>query len=121
MSLKVLIVDDAKFMRTMLKDIFTKSGYEVVGEAETAEDCLESYKRLKPDLVTMDIIMPDKPGTEAIKEIIDYDKDAKIIVCSALGQQAMVLDALNAGAKDFIEKPFNPTRVIHSANKVLGQ
>ena len=121
MCAKVLIVDDAKFMRSLLKDIFTKNGYEIAGEAENGKEGIDAYKKLKPDLVTMDIIMPDMPGLEALKQIIDFDPKAKIIVCSALSQQAMVIDAIKAGAKDFMEKPFQPAKVVETARKVLGQ
>ena len=121
MCASVLIVEDAKFMRRMLTDIFTKNGYEIAGEAASCKEGVEAYKKLKPELVMMDIIMPDTSGIEAIKEIIALDSNAKIIVCSALGHQAIVLDALNAGAKHFIEKPFQPEKVIEAAKKVLGE
>lgn len=120
MSKKVLIVDDAAFMRMMIKDILSKNGFEVVGEANDGNQAIEKYKELSPDLVTMDITMPDKDGITALKEIKAMDSDAKIIMCSAMGQQAMVIDAIQAGAKDFIVKPFQADRVLEAINKTLG-
>lgn len=120
MSKRILIVDDAAFMRMMLKDILTKNGYTVVGEAENGAVAVEKYKELRPDLVTMDITMPEKDGITAVKEIRAIDPNAKIIMCSAMGQQAMVIDAIQAGAKDFIVKPFQPERVLEAVSKILG-
>ncbi|MBP3952026.1 response regulator [Bacillus suaedae] len=120
MSKKVLIVDDAAFMRMMIKDILSKNGFEVVGEANDGNQAIEKYKELSPDLVTMDITMPDKDGITALKEIKAMDSNAKIIMCSAMGQQAMVIDAIQAGAKDFIVKPFQADRVLEAINKTLG-
>ncbi len=120
MSAKVLIVDDAAFMRMMIKDILTKNGYEVVGEASDGEQAVALYKELTPDLVTMDITMPEKDGIAALKEIRAHDASAKVIMCSAMGQQAMVLDAIQAGAKDFIVKPFQADRVLEAIQKTLG-
>ena len=117
---KVLIVDDAAFMRMMLKDILTKNGIEVAGEAVNGLDAVEKYKELLPDIVTMDITMPEKDGISAVKEIRAAYPQAKIIMCSAMGQQPMVLEAIQAGAKDFIVKPFQPDRVMESIKKVLG-
>ncbi|WP_129408205.1 response regulator [Marinitoga lauensis] len=118
MALKVLIVDDAAFMRMLLKDIITKAGMEVVGEAANGQDAIQKYNELKPDVVTMDITMPVMDGIQAIKEIKKQDPAAKIIVCSAMGQQAMVIEAIQAGAKDFIVKPFQANRVIEAIQKV---
>jgi two-component system chemotaxis response regulator CheY len=118
MSLKVLIVDDASFMRTMLKDILTSGGFELAGEATDGVDAVEKFKMLKPDVVTMDIVMPLKSGIDAVREIIAFDKDARIIMCSALGQESLVLEAINAGAKDYIIKPFDPERVVEMVRKV---
>ncbi len=115
----VLVVDDAAFMRMMLKEILEKNGLKVVGEATTGDEAVSLYKELNPDLVTMDITMPEKNGIEALKEIIAADPDAKVLMCSAMGQQAMVLDAIQAGAKDFIVKPFQEDRVMDSIRKVL--
>ncbi|CAM3356399.1 response regulator [Marinicrinis lubricantis] len=120
MSNRVLIVDDAAFMRMMVKDILTKNGYEVVGEASDGAQAVEKYKEVKPDLVTMDITMPEMDGIAALKEIKKMDPNAKVIMCSAMGQQAMVIDAIQAGAKDFIVKPFQADRVIEAIKKTLG-
>jgi two-component system chemotaxis response regulator CheY len=117
---KVLVVDDAAFMRMMIKDILRKGGYEVVGEAEDGSKAVEKYKELRPDLVTMDITMPDMDGITAVKEIRKLDGNAQIIMCSAMGQQAMVIDAIQAGAKDFVVKPFQPERVLEAVRKVLS-
>ncbi|HCI28903.1 MAG TPA: chemotaxis protein CheY [Fervidobacterium sp.] len=116
---RVLVVDDAAFMRMMLKDILTKGGHEVVGEAANGLEAIEKYKELKPDVVTMDITMPEMNGIDAIKEIRKSDPNATVIVCSAMGQQAMVIEAIQAGAKDFIVKPFQASRVIEAVQKVL--
>ncbi|MEQ6387837.1 response regulator [Bacillaceae bacterium S4-13-58] len=120
MADKILIVDDAAFMRMMIKDILTKNGYEVVGEAQDGVQAVEKYSELKPDLVTMDITMPEMDGITALKEIKKKFPDAKIIMCSAMGQQAMVIDAIQAGAKDFIVKPFQADRVLEAIKKALG-
>jgi two-component system chemotaxis response regulator CheY len=121
MTNRILVVDDAAFMRMMIKDILTKNGYEVVGEASDGAQAIEQYKETKPDLVTMDITMPEMDGITALKEIKKIDPDAKVIMCSAMGQQAMVIDAIQAGAKDFIVKPFQADRVIEAIKKTLGQ
>lgn len=120
MSNKVLIVDDAAFMRMMIKEILTKNGYTVVGEASDGAQALEKYKELGPDLVTMDITMPEMDGITALKEIKKIDANARVIMCSAMGQQAMVIDAIQAGAKDFIVKPFQADRVLEAIKKTLG-
>lgn len=120
MANKILIVDDAAFMRMMIKDILSKNGYEVVGEANDGSQAIEKYKELKPDLVTMDITMPEMDGITALKEIKKIDASAKVIMCSAMGQQAMVIDAIQAGAKDFIVKPFQADRVIEAIKKTLS-
>ncbi|WCK52887.1 response regulator [Aneurinibacillus sp. Ricciae_BoGa-3] len=120
MSNKVLVVDDAAFMRMMIKEILTKNGFNVVGEASDGSQAVEKYKELTPDLVTMDITMPEMDGITALKEIKKIDASAKVIMCSAMGQQAMVIDAIQAGAKDFIVKPFQADRVIEAIRKTLG-
>ncbi|GAA0395503.1 response regulator [Paenibacillus motobuensis] len=120
MANRILIVDDAAFMRMMVRDILTKNGFEVVGEAQDGAQAIEKYKELHPDLVTMDITMPEMDGIAALKEIKKIDSNAKVIMCSAMGQQAMVIDAIQAGAKDFIVKPFQSDRVIEAINKTLG-
>lgn len=117
---KVLIVDEAAFMRMMLKDILMKNGLEVVGEAVNGVDAVEKYRELMPDVVTMDITMPEKDGITAVKEIKAFHPQAKVIMCSAMGQQPMVLEAIQAGAKDFVVKPFQADRVMDSINKVVG-
>lgn len=118
-SRTVLICDDALFMRTMVRDILVKAGFEVVGEAETGTQAVEKYKELKPALVTMDIVMPDMGGIDAVREITKEHPDARIVMCSAMGQQALVVEAIQAGAKGFVLKPFQPSRVIEAVNRVL--
>ena len=120
MSGRILIVDDAAFMRMMIKDILEKNGYTVVGQAANGVQAVELYKSEKPDLVTMDITMPDMDGIEAVKSIKEFDSNAKVILCSAMGQQSMVMDAIRAGAKDFIVKPFQADRVIEAIKKAIG-
>ena len=119
MGKRVLIVDDAAFMRMMIKDILTKNGYDVVGEAENGQVAVEKYRDLNPDRVTMEITMPEMDGIAAVKEIKSQDPAARVIMCSAMGQQAMVIDAIQAGAKDFIVKPFQPERVLEAVSKAL--
>lgn len=114
----VLIVDDAVFMRLMLKDILTKGGYEVIGEAEDGEKGVELYKELKPDIVTLDITMPQMDGIAALKAIRGFDPNAKVIMCSAMGQEAMVQSAIVSGAKDFIVKPFQADRIYKAFEKI---
>jgi two-component system chemotaxis response regulator CheY len=116
---KILIVDDAAFMRFMLKDILIKGGHEVIGEAPNGLVAIDMYNILSPDLVTMDITMPEMEGTEALKKIRSQHPLAKIIMCSAMGQQHIVVQAIQAGAKDFIVKPFQPDRVIEAINRVI--
>ena len=119
MAVRVLVVDDAAFMRMMVKDILTKNGYEVVGEAENGMKALEKYQELKPDLITMDITMPEMDGISAVKEIKKVDPNAKIVMCSAMGQQAMVIESIQSGARDFIVKPFQPDRVLEAVKKAV--
>lgn len=116
----ILIVDDAAFMRMMIKDILSKNGYTVVGEAENGLKAVERYKELNPDLVIMDITMPEMDGIQAVKQIKALNAAAKIIMCSAMGQQAMVIESIQAGARDFIVKPFQAERVIEAVKKVVG-
>ncbi len=120
MAQRILIVDDAAFMRMMIKDILSKNGYEVVGEAENGMVALEKYTELKPDLVTMDITMPEMDGIEALKKIKQSDPSARVVMCSAMGQQAMVVEAIQAGARDFIVKPFQADRVLEAVSKALS-
>ena len=117
MSHKILVVDDAAFMRMMIKDILVKNGYDVVGEGADGHQAIELYKETNPDLVTMDITMPEMDGITALKVIRKINPNAKVIMCSAMGQQAMVIEAIQAGAKDFIVKPFEPTRIIQTVEK----
>ena len=120
MAIRVLVVDDVAFMRMMVKDILSKNGYEVVGEAENGLKAIEKWQELKPDLTTMDITMPEMDGITAVKEIKKLDPSAKVIMCSAMGQQAMVVEAIQAGARDFIVKPFQPDRVLEAVRKAVG-
>ena len=120
MAKNILICDDAAFMRMMIKDILTKNGYNVVGEAENGAKAFEKYSELKPDLVLMDITMPEVDGIAALKKIKGADPNAMVIMCSAMGQQAMVIEAIQGGAKDFIVKPFQPERVLEAVKKVVG-
>lgn len=120
MGKNVLICDDAAFMRMMIKNVLTKGGYNVVGEAENGAKAVEKYKELSPDLVLMDITMPEMDGIQALKEIKKIDGGAKVIMCSAMGQQAMVVESIQAGAKDFIVKPFQEDRVLEAVKKVIG-
>ena len=112
MAKRVLIVDDAVFMRDMIKDIFSGGEFEIVGEAVHGVEAVDKYKELRPDLVTMDIVMPFKSGIEATKEILAFDDKATIIMCSALGQESLVMEAIEAGAADFIVKPFDKQRLL---------
>lgn len=121
MGKRILVVDDAAFMRMMIKDILIKNGYEVAGEAENGLKAVQLYKELQPDLVTMDITMPEMDGIAAVKEIKKIDPAAKIIMCSAMGQQMMVMEAIQAGARDFIVKPFQQERVLQAIEKALGK
>lgn len=116
---KVLVVDDAKFMRVTLTNMLKQGNHEVIGEAENGRQATELYRSLKPDVVTMDITMPEMTGIEAVKQIIGEFPDAKIIMCSSMGQQQMVLSAIEAGAKDYIVKPFDESRVNAAISRVL--
>ena len=120
MAKNILICDDAAFMRMMIKDILTKNGYNIVGEAENGAKAVEKYAELKPDLVLMDITMPEMDGIEALNKIKAADANASIIMCSAMGQQAMVIESIQSGAKDFIVKPFQADRVLEAVQKVVG-
>ena len=120
MAKNILICDDAAFMRMMIKDILSKNGYNVAGEAENGAKAVEKYNELHPDLVLMDITMPEMDGIQALKKIKETDPSALVIMCSAMGQQAMVIESIQAGAKDFIVKPFQADRVIEAVKKVVG-
>jgi two-component system chemotaxis response regulator CheY len=116
----ILIVDDAAFMRMMIRDILIKGGHTVIGEAANGLEAIDQYGKLKPDLVTMDITMPEMEGIEALKRIKTDDPKARIIMCSAMGQQGMVVQAIQAGAKDFVVKPFQGDRVLEAVSKALA-
>ena len=120
MAKNILICDDAAFMRMMIKDILTKNGYTVAGEAENGAKAVEKYTELKPDLVLMDITMPEMDGIQALKKIRELDPKASVIMCSAMGQQAMVDEATRLGARGFVVKPFHPEDVIETLKKVIG-
>lgn len=120
MSKNILLVDDAAFMRMMLKDILTKNGYSVVGEAENGLQAIDKYKELKPNLTILDITMPEMDGIAAARGIKEADPNALIVMCSAMGQQSMVVESIQAGARDFIVKPFQPARVLEAVQKVIG-
>ena len=116
---RILLIDDAAFMRMILKDVLTKNGYEICGEASNGKEGIQKYKELKPDLTTLDITMPEMDGITTLKEIKKIDSNAKVIMCSAMGQEAMVVEAIQAGAKDFIVKPFQSDRILEAVKKVL--
>ena len=116
---RVLVVDDAAFMRKMLGDVLAKAGHEVVGEGSNGNEAVEQFTSLKPDIMTLDITMPEKDGLVALREILALDATAKIVMCSALGQETKVLEAIKAGAKDFVVKPFQPDRVLDAIGKAL--
>ena len=120
MGKNVLICDDAAFMRMMIKDILTKNGYNIAGEAENGKKAVEKFNETKPDLVLMDITMPEMDGIQALKKIKEMDPGACVIMCSAMGQQAMVIEEIQSGAKDFIVKPFQAERVLEAVKKVIG-
>lgn len=120
MAKSVLICDDAAFMRMMIKDILIKNGYNIAGEAENGFKAIDKYIETKPDLVMMDITMPDMDGIQALKKIKSLDPGANIIMCSAMGQQAMVIESIQSGAKDFIVKPFQQDRVLEAVKKAIG-
>ncbi len=117
---KIMVVDDAAFMRMMIKDTLSKGGYTDLCEAADGALAVEAFQTEKPDLVLLDITMPNKNGLEALKEIKALDPNASVIMCSAMGQEAMVIDAIKSGAKDFIVKPFKPDRILEAVGKVVG-
>jgi len=116
---RVLIADDASFMRQMIREIIEPEGYEVVGEATNGIEAVEQFEELSPDLVTMDIVMPKRSGIDAVKGILAKHPSARIVMCSALGQETLVMEALQAGARDFIVKPFKPDNVLATLKKIL--
>jgi len=117
---RILVVDDAAFMRKMVSDALTKGGHEVVGEASNGQEAVESFQALRPDIMTLDITMPEKDGLTALKEIMALDPSARVVMCSALGQESKVLEAVKSGAKDFVVKPFQADRVIDAVGKALA-
>ncbi|HTX03246.1 MAG TPA: response regulator [Candidatus Acidoferrales bacterium] len=119
MKARVLVVDDAVVMRMMIKDILSRNGFEVVGEAQNGAEAVEKYKDLRPDVVTMDMIMPGVDGISAVKQIVAVDPDAKILMCTSMGQEALLREAIEAGAKSYITKPFQPAKMVESIGKVL--
>ena len=121
MAARILIVDDAQFMRMMLRNLLTPAGYEVVGEAENGLQAVERYRSLKPDVVIMDMIMPEMGGIDAVREILRGDPAAKVLMCSAMGQQALVVEAIQAGARDFIVKPFQAAGVLEAVAKAAQE
>ncbi|SFM15806.1 two-component system, chemotaxis family, response regulator CheY [Methanolobus profundi] len=116
---KVMIVDDAAFMRMVIKDILTKNGHEVVAECVDGLDAVNKYPQVKPELVFMDIVMPNMEGIDALKKIMEMDPAAKVVMCSSIGQQSVVTDALKTGAQDFIVKPFDAAKVLEVIGKVI--
>ena len=117
---RVLVVDDAAFMRKMVTDALSGGGHEIVGEAGNGAEAVQRYQELRPDVMTLDITMPEKDGLAALKEIIAVDPGAKVVMCSALGQESKVLESIKLGAKDFVVKPFQPDRVIEAVGKALA-
>ncbi|MEK6717879.1 MAG: response regulator [candidate division NC10 bacterium] len=120
MPFKILIVDDAIFMRSMIRDLFARGPFVVAGEAGNGVEAIRLYQELRPDLTTMDIVMPEMDGITALKEIMRFDPSAKVVMCSALGQEALIAEAIESGARDFIVKPFQPGRVLKVVQSVLG-
>lgn len=122
MATRVLVVDDTLFMRSMIREILTGSGrFEVVGEASNGQEAVERFRESAPDLVTMDIVMPEMDGIEATKEILREHPEARVVMCSALGQEALVIESIAAGAKDFIVKPFSAEKVLDVLDSVVGE
>lgn len=119
MGPKVLIVDDVPFVRKTLAEIFRQARYTVVGEAADGQEALEIYARTRPDLVTMDVVMPQMSGIEAIRKLMKLDKEAKVIIVSAMDQESLVMDAINVGARDYLLKPFSAQDVLRTAERVL--
>ena len=121
MAFRVLLADDLYFMRMVQKEVLESKGFQIVGEASTGTEAVAQYEELRPDIVVLDITMPEMNGLEAMKRILSFDPDARIIICSAIGQQNLIVDAINAGIKDFIVKPFKPERLISAINRALRE
>jgi two-component system, chemotaxis family, chemotaxis protein CheY len=119
MGANILIADDLSFMRMIQKEILTERGYTIVGEAADGREAVEKFKSLHPDLVLLDITMPNMNGLEAMRKIFSLDPKARVIMCSALGQQNLIVEAIKAGVKDFIVKPFKPERILSAIEKAL--
>ena len=117
---RIMIVDDAEFMRMVIRDILVKQGHEVAAEVADGECAIQKYQEVKPDLVLMDIILPDMEGTKTLQKLLDLDPEAKVVMCSSLGQKAVVMESIKIGAKDFIVKPFEPDKVLEVVKKVIG-
>ena len=117
---RVLVVDDAAFMRKMVSDALASGGHEIVGEAGDGAEAVARYQELRPEVTTLDITMPQKDGLEALREIIALDPGARVVMCSALGQESKVLESIKLGAKDFVVKPFQADRVLEAVGKALG-
>ncbi len=120
MSITIMVVDDASFMRSMIRDIFSQGPFVIAGEAENGVEAVRLYRELRPSLTTMDIVMPQMDGLTALREILKLDAAAKVVMCSALGQESLIAEAIEAGARDFIVKPFQPSRVLKVVQSVLG-
>jgi len=118
---RIMIVDDAEFMRMVIRDILVKQGHEVAAEVADGECAIQKYQEVKPDIVLMDIILPDMEGTKTLEKLLDLDPEAKVVMCSSLGQKAVVMESIKIGAKDFIVKPFEPDKVLEVIEKVIGQ
>jgi two-component system, chemotaxis family, chemotaxis protein CheY len=121
MSKRILIADDALFMRLMLKNILEGAGYQVVGEAADGREAIQKYGELKPDMLISDMVMPEMGGIDVLKEVLKQYPDANILICSAIGQQALVIEAIQAGAKDYIVKPFEQASVLETVGKIIGK
>jgi two-component system, chemotaxis family, chemotaxis protein CheY len=119
-SITIMVVDDASFMRSMIRDIFSHGPFVIAGEAENGEEAVRLYRELRPSLTTMDIVMPQMDGLTALREILRLDAGARVVMCSALGQESLIAEAIDAGARDFIVKPFQPSRVLKVVQSVLG-
>ena len=116
---KILIVDDSTYMRLNIKNIIREMGLKIAGEAQNGKECIQKYKKINPDLVIMDITMPEMGGIEALKKLKKYDSQARVIICSAMGQQPLIIEALKAGAEDYIVKPFYKSKIKNTINNVL--